>query len=138
MANVNSADRQLLHQLFSYGTLQKERVQLSTFGRLLRGHPDGIIGFIVTTIDIKDAKVVEVSGQATHPMIRATGNVRHRVPGTVFEVTEEELSKADAYEADGYERVQATLESGGRAWVYIEPQSQTHRLRDGDPNTEVK
>jgi gamma-glutamylcyclotransferase (GGCT)/AIG2-like uncharacterized protein YtfP len=60
------------------------------------------------------------------------------VPGTVFEVTEEELSQADAYEADDYERVQAPLESGGRAWVYIERQDQKHRLRNADPKAEVK
>jgi gamma-glutamylcyclotransferase (GGCT)/AIG2-like uncharacterized protein YtfP len=138
VADMTTTEGQQMHQLFSYGTLQQERVQLSTFGRLLQGHPDGIIGYIVTAIKITDAKVVEVSGQATHPMIRATGNVRHRVPGTVFEVTEEELSQADAYEVDDYERVQAPLESGGRAWVYIERQEQEHRLRDADPNAEVK
>ena len=31
--------------VFSYGTLQEERVQLSTFGRLLQGYSDALIGF---------------------------------------------------------------------------------------------
>jgi len=30
--------------LFSYGTLQEERVQLSTFGRRLSGEPDALPG----------------------------------------------------------------------------------------------
>ncbi len=31
--------------LFSYGTLQQEDVQLSTFGRLLQGQRDELLGF---------------------------------------------------------------------------------------------
>jgi len=31
--------------LFSYGTLQQEAVQMSTFGRLLDGQPDELVGF---------------------------------------------------------------------------------------------
>jgi len=116
--------RDPMHLLFSYGTLQQEQVQISTFGRTLYGRPDGIIGYIVTALKITDPKVIHMSGFTTHPMVRATGNVRHRVPGTVFEITDQELAQADAYEVDDYERVQAPLESGGRAWVYIERQCQ--------------
>jgi gamma-glutamylcyclotransferase (GGCT)/AIG2-like uncharacterized protein YtfP len=120
MACMIGTSREPMHLLFSYGTLQQEQVQISTFGRPLNGRPDGIIGYIVTALKITDPKVLHISGHATHPMIRSTGNVRHRVPGTVFEVTEQELAQADAYEVEAYERVQAPLESGGRAWVYIE------------------
>jgi hypothetical protein len=38
--------------LFSYGTLRQRDVQLSTFGRLLDGRPDAIVGF-----DLPDAAV---------------------------------------------------------------------------------
>jgi hypothetical protein len=31
--------------LFSYGTLQQPDVQRATFGRLLRGEPDALVGF---------------------------------------------------------------------------------------------
>ena len=31
--------------LFSYGTLQQEDVQLATFGRLLQGQKDELLGF---------------------------------------------------------------------------------------------
>ncbi len=127
-----------MHLLFSYGTLQQEQVQISTFGRSMVGRPDGIIGYIVTALKITDPEVIQISGRATHPMIRATGNVRHRVPGTVFEITDMELAQADAYEVDAYERVQAPLESGGRAWVYIERRVSDPPLRNLDPKAEVK
>lgn len=32
-------------RLFSYGTLQQENVQIATFGRLLNGAPDALVGF---------------------------------------------------------------------------------------------
>ena len=44
----------------------------------------------------------------------------HRVPGTVFEVTEDELKQSDAYEVDAYKRVETVLASGKSAWVYVE------------------
>ena len=34
--------------LFSYGTLQHEEVQLSTFGRKLAGEKDLIVGYLST------------------------------------------------------------------------------------------
>lgn len=138
MACMIGTRRDPTHLLFSYGTLQQEQVQISTFGRTLYGRPDGIIGYIVTALNITDPEVIQISGRATHPLIRATGNVRHRVPGTVFEITDQELAQADAYEVDAYERVQAPLESGGRAWVYIERHVSDPPLQDVDPKAEVK
>ena len=41
-------------RLFSYGTLQEERVQLSTFGRRLEGHRDELVGFERSTVKITD------------------------------------------------------------------------------------
>ena len=41
------------------------------------------------------------------------------VVGTVFELTEEELMKADRYEPDNYKRVLIVLASGKQAWVYM-------------------
>ena len=34
-----------LERLFSYGTLQQDGVQLATFGRLLKGAADVLVGF---------------------------------------------------------------------------------------------
>ena len=106
--------------LFSYGTLQQEEVQLSTFGRILTGAPDSLVGFLITEVRIEDPEVVATSGKEFHPIARKTGGFNNRVPGTVFEITEEELMHSDAYEVDAYKRVETVLASGKSAWVYVE------------------
>lgn len=105
--------------LFSYGTLQHPEVQLDTFGRVLTSHPDVLPGFTVDYAEIDDPHVVEVSGLAVHPIVRATGNPRDKVTGRVLTVTDDELEAADEYEVALYRRVRATLASGREAWVYI-------------------
>ena len=104
--------------LFSYGTLQQEAVQLSTFGRRLRSEPDELVGFEQAVFRIEDPAFVAASGKADHAIVRFTGRSDHRVKGTVLEVTEQELAQADAYEPAGYARVPATLASDRQAWVY--------------------
>ncbi|MEI7933194.1 MAG: gamma-glutamylcyclotransferase family protein, partial [Alphaproteobacteria bacterium] len=47
------------------------------------------------------------------------GDTQDRVPGTVFEITAEELAAADRYEVADYKRVSAKLASGLTAWVYV-------------------
>jgi hypothetical protein len=106
--------------LFSYGTLQDESVQLSTFGRCLAGTPDELPGFERSSVRIKDPQVAAATGMTHHANAKYTGNDGSRVAGTVFEVTEEELAGSDTYEAaDDYKRIAATLASGRRAWVYV-------------------
>lgn len=93
--------------LFSYGTLQQEDVQRSTFGRRLDGHRDELPSY-------------ERSRFATHANVTVTGNEESRVPGTVFEITGTELAAADVFEAQfSYERIAVTLASGQEAWLYI-------------------
>jgi hypothetical protein len=41
------------------------------------------------------------------------------VAGVVFEITAEELVAADRYEVAQYFRVEVTLKSGVKAWVYV-------------------
>ncbi len=84
--------------LFSYGTLQQEEVQISTFGRKLAGHTDTLIGFEQSLVKIDDPEVVATSGKTHHPIVKYTGETHHRVAGTVFEITDTELAKADKYE----------------------------------------
>jgi Gamma-glutamyl cyclotransferase, AIG2-like len=106
--------------LFSYGTLQHDHVQLSTFGRRLEGERDDLPGFEPSFVSIQDPQVVASSGHTHHA--NATFNGRHdsRVSGTVFEVTEAELAAADEYEQRAaYTRVCVTLASGKEAWVYV-------------------
>ena len=106
--------------LFSYGTLQEARVQLSTFGRLLAGEADALVGFEPSQVFIEDAGIRMATGKTHHANVTFTANSEHRVSGTVFEITEEELAAADTYEnAAAYTRISAVLASGRTAWVYV-------------------
>jgi len=40
--------------LFSYGTLQKDKIQLALFGRILQGWNDMLRGYKMISIEIKD------------------------------------------------------------------------------------
>jgi hypothetical protein len=117
--------------LFSYGTLQEVSVQVATFGRVLRGEPDELIGFKASSIPIEDPDLAARAGR-TH-FANATFDGSGRLAGVVFEVTDEELTAADGYEkAAGYVRIGAPLASGKRAWVYVEAGSA--RKARGPPN----
>jgi gamma-glutamylcyclotransferase (GGCT)/AIG2-like uncharacterized protein YtfP len=105
--------------LFSYGTLRQENVQLASFGRILSGSPDALPGYASTTIEITDPDVVAKSGMKFHPVVAETGNPNDEVPGTLFLITEAELAAADAYEVSDYKRIEVSLRSGRRAWVYV-------------------
>jgi gamma-glutamylcyclotransferase (GGCT)/AIG2-like uncharacterized protein YtfP len=105
--------------LFSYGTLRQREVQLTTFGRELRGRPDAIVGFELDHVTITDPHVIATSGSDRHPILRPSDRPDAQVEGTVFSITEVELAAADEYEVDDYRRVLAPLRSGGRAWVYV-------------------
>ena len=106
-------------RLFSYGTLQTEPVQLSTFDRKLNGNPDALIGYRLRMIQIMDQDFVITSGAEYHRNLEFTGDPSEVVEGTVFAVTEKELKQADAYEPDGYERRRVKLRSGTEAWAYL-------------------
>jgi hypothetical protein len=106
--------------LFSYGTLQLAAVQIATFGRQLRGARDVLSRFELVPLTIEDATVIAISGQARHTMARFTGRAADVIDGTVFEVTVEEIRNADKYEVPAVQRVAVVLESGLRAWAYID------------------
>lgn len=105
--------------LFSYGTLQQEDVQLSSFGRLLQGVPDAMIGFRMDHVEITDPEVLARSGKRFHPIVLPSENPADSVSGTVFRITASELAAADAYEVSDYVRIETVLKSGERAWVYV-------------------
>jgi gamma-glutamylcyclotransferase (GGCT)/AIG2-like uncharacterized protein YtfP len=104
--------------LFSYGTLQTEEVQLATFGRRLEGKPDSLVGYSLMMIQIRDQDFAAKSG-ATQRNVQFTGVSSDLVEGTVFTVTRKELEQADAYEPADYKRVLVQLRSGLSAWVYL-------------------
>ena len=110
--------------LFSYGTLQQDKVQLSTFGRLLQGQADELLGFEPSLVKIADPQVVATSGNTHHANVTFNGKSESRGSGKVFEITDAELAAADEYEQlAAYKRVVATLASGKQAWVYVDARS---------------
>jgi hypothetical protein len=120
--------------LFSYGTLQDETVQMANFGRLLSGRPDSLPGYKLLPITIDDPAVVALSGKSQH-MIAQRSNAAAEVTGMVFEITAQELAAADRYEVAEYTRVQVTLNSGVKAWVYVAggtPSFSGNLLADGE------
>lgn len=105
--------------LFSYGTLQDSTVQLKNFGRTLVGRHDQMTGYILSYIEITDPEVIASSGKTHHPIISPSTSSKDNVPGTVFQITPQELAAADAYEVSDYKRIAVGLTSGLTAWVYI-------------------
>jgi gamma-glutamylcyclotransferase (GGCT)/AIG2-like uncharacterized protein YtfP len=102
--------------LFSYGSLQRAEVQRETFGRLLDGVAEELVGWQLVPAE-------QLSPHAN--VVRAP--VTSRVLGKAFEVSAAELAAADEYERrDGYVRVTARLKSGRSVWVYVDELS----LRD--------
>jgi gamma-glutamylcyclotransferase (GGCT)/AIG2-like uncharacterized protein YtfP len=82
-------------------------------------------GYEQSLVEIDDTSVVATSRRTHHPIVRFTGSESDVVYGTVFEVTEDELQYADAYEVRNYKRVSVTLLSGVRAWVYVDACDET-------------
>ena len=109
--------------LFSYGTLQLEAVQMATFGRLLAGTSDVLRGFELLSLKIEDQEVVAISETEYHTMASFTGHDSDLVSGTVFAVTANELQNVDEYEVAAVKRVALDLQSGVRAWVYVDARS---------------
>ncbi len=106
--------------LFSYGSLQEEQVQVSTFGRRLHGERDALVGFEPSLVKIEDPQVRTATGKTHHANASANGRAESRVDGMVFEVSEAELLRVDEYEkAFSYKRIDAKMASGRIAWVYI-------------------
>ena len=115
--------------LFSYGTLQLADVQRATFGRLLEGRSDMLVGYRLAPLQISDPAVVATSGLAVHSIARRTGDQADRIPGVVFMLSMDELAAADRYETDAYARDEVTLASGARAFVYVGPEVRSDAAR---------
>lgn len=105
--------------LFSYGTLQKEQVQMETFERILKGEQDVLTGYRLEMLEITDREVLRKSSQKFHPVLKFSGNPEDEIKGILFEVTEEEILHADEYEVDDYQRIETVLKSGRSGFVYV-------------------
>jgi gamma-glutamylcyclotransferase (GGCT)/AIG2-like uncharacterized protein YtfP len=107
-------------KLFSYGSLQQEEVQLSTFGRKLSGEKDLLIGYEPSLVKIPDPELAKRLQKLHHDNVKKTDDEWSNVQGTVFDVTDDELAKSDAFEAQfNYRRINVGLASGNEAWVYV-------------------
>ncbi|NEI73164.1 gamma-glutamylcyclotransferase [Rhizobium lusitanum] len=111
--------------LFSYGTLQYPEVQKASFGRLLQGVDDAMIGFRKEMVEITDRDVLAKSGERFHPIVMPSEDSEDEVSGKLFQITADELAAADEYEVADYTRIEVTLKSGTKAWVYLKPDEPT-------------
>ncbi len=113
-------DNEYTENLFSYGTLQQEEVQIATFGRKLEGAKDTLTGYEHAMVAIDDPDVVRLSGKSHHPIIRKSSAAGGGVNGTVLKISHQELMNADKYEVSAYKRAAITLASGVKAWAYVD------------------
>jgi len=93
---------------------------MATFGRQLAGTSDALPGFELVSLEIEDQTVIAISGTAHHTMAKFTGRAADVISGTVFAVTPDEIQSADKYEVAAVKRVAVVLQSGARAWVYVD------------------
>lgn len=109
-----------MEYLFSYGTLQKDKVQMDLFGRLLNGTKDSLPGYRADVIEITDSAFLAKGDGKFQRIAINTNDKNDAIEGMVFEVTNEELLHADKYEPPNYKRAKVTLASGKEAWIYVE------------------
>ena len=106
--------------LFSYGTLQREKVQIELFGRKLAGTTDVLKGYKAQVIEITDESFLAKGDGKFQRIARKTNNPADMIEGMVFELSQDELAIADSYEPPEYKRQIVQLASGKKAWMYIE------------------
>ncbi len=96
--------------IFIYGTLRDPAVQREVFGRVIEGTPDHLDGYGLGEVETRDGRFPN--------LFLEEGSA---VAGTVVELDEDELRRADDYETDAYERRAFVLASGRAAEAYIAP-----------------
>ena len=74
-----------MENLFSYGTLQQENVQLENFGRTLEGSKDILQRYCLEEIEITDDFVLKTSEKSFHPILFFTGNEEEEVVADSYE-----------------------------------------------------
>jgi gamma-glutamylcyclotransferase (GGCT)/AIG2-like uncharacterized protein YtfP len=108
--------------LFSYGTLQLEKVQLESFGRKLEGNLDIFPSYKLEQVKITDESVLAKSGTDYHPIAIKTDSKEDQIEGMLFLISTEELKQADLYAVAAYKRIKMTFRSGIEGWVYVSAQ----------------
>lgn len=111
--------KERIHLLFSYGTLQLEKVQIENYGRILKGVRDRLIGYKIENLQITDSTVLSKSQLEYHPIAVKSTNNDDFIEGMIFQITDTELAETDKYEVSEYRRILETFESGKKAWIYV-------------------
>ena len=104
--------------IFSYGTLQMEKVQRALFGRLVAMEDDVLLGYRTVAIEVTEPDPLDYSGLPVHQAL-VPAEPDAAIPGKILTTDDGDLPAIDAYEGDLYVRVAVTLASGMRAWVYV-------------------
>ena len=130
--------------VFSYGTLQQEDVQLSTFGRLLQGQRDELLGFEQSLVRIEDPQLAAASGGTHHANvgIMQARNVRRFIWESSLGVGETRSQLGPLYNwlliplllrhvfADK-ERQDAIIRATSLEWTIVQPAALTNGPRTG-------
>jgi hypothetical protein len=82
------------------------------------GYKDSLLLYRVDQVRITDQRVILESGKEYHPILHYTGKSCDEVSGTVFELSSKDITRADNYEVNDYQKVRATLKSGRICWIY--------------------
>src|SRR6476619_6865805 len=97
--------------LFSYGTLQKQNVQVELFGRLLNGTRDVLEHYRIVEIEIRDEKFLATGADKCQKTLGWSSDPNDVIEGMVFEMSRDELLMADRYEPANYKRIEVKLRS---------------------------
>jgi hypothetical protein len=116
MKNNNTTNE----KLFSYGTLQDKKVQLSTFGRKLTGKSDILSGYKLLQLKISDPDVIITSGKEIHPMLVHTGNKNDTVAGGLYKHRRNQKISINIIDYFMLHRFNFTLTPLGLVLSYIE------------------
>lgn len=102
------------HFLFSYGTLQLEKVQIKRYGRVLKGKKDSLPNYKLDKCKNINKELFSIAVKTNSP--------NDLIEGTIFEVSKLELKETDKHKGSDSKRVLETFLSGQQAWVYIAAQ----------------
>jgi len=114
-----------MQKLFTYGTLRDPATQQRLLGRTLGdGAPDTLRGYRLAKL----TGIHEVYS-ILQPHAGST------VEGMLYEVSDDELDRLDAYEGEAYQSVSVRLVSKTRAWAYMENPKSSFRIHIEPPDS---
>ncbi|MGY5356111.1 gamma-glutamylcyclotransferase family protein [Wenyingzhuangia sp. IMCC45467] len=106
---------------FSYGVLQFEKTQIETFGKPLPSKKDIVKGYKLDNIKVVNPEMVTLMDNNFHPIAKPSNNPNDEIIGTVFELNEDDLAKAEAFtnQCKTIKKIEVTLDSGKKSWMYV-------------------